>query len=99
MANRYVVDNSQQMVAILTNKGFDPDHARSIVGTKTTYGMLHDLAQKDCEVILVGETPEDDIIFANKEVVEAVKNSKKKYNWRYDRDVKLARASKYRYNK
>ena len=91
MANRYVVSNSGEMRSILINNGLDPKHVDDIVGTKNTYGMLHDLAHKDCEVILVGETPEEDIIFANKEVVEAAKNSKKKYNWRYDRDVKLSR--------
>ena len=99
MADRYVVSSSREMRNILLDKGFEAKHVDDIVGTKTTYGMLHDLAKKDCEVILIGETPEEDIVFANKEVVDAMKNSKKKYNWRHDRDAKLSRMMSQRYKK
>lgn len=91
---RHIVASSKEMRDILQAQGLDRFHIDDVVGTKTRHGMLHDLARKDCETILIGPTPEEDIVFANKEVVEGEKYRKSSYNWRHHRDLKVSKRFK-----
>lgn len=93
---RHIVSSSHEMRDILRDQGLSQHHIDDVVGTKHSQGMLHDLAGKDCEVILIGPTPEEDIVFANKLAVEDQKSKKGSYNWRHERDKKLSRKFKER---
>ena len=93
---RHIVSSSQEMRDILRDQGLSQPHIDDVVGTKNSHGMLHDLAGKDCEVILIGPTPEEDTVFANKKVVEDQKSKKGSYIWRHERDQRVSRKFKER---